>query len=281
MSVEKDVITDDAIVDNVFASDRDRGADVAAPEPQAKEPVETEPEVKADEAEIKSEDGSSKQYRDPETGRFVPLTELKTERQKRQEEARLRAEAEQRAIAAEARAEEARRYAERFYQQQHQQQQQNYQPPQPPDPFVEPEQYQRYVVGQAQLASLNERLNISQMMAEEKFGAEVVEKALQAAAQAGVAQHFVQARHPYADLVTWFNRQEAIHRIGDPTSFETRIREEERQKVLAELKKGGSASPQKFPGTLADASAAGQQGRLLTDEAIVDSLFASDRRRRA
>ena len=92
---------DSAVLDDVFASGRDRGADSAAPEPEApaaeaappeapKEPEQAKPDAKAED--------SSKQYRDPETGRFVPLTELRSEREKRQEAQKLREEAERAAM---------------------------------------------------------------------------------------------------------------------------------------------------------------------------------------
>lgn len=267
-------------LDDAFASSRDRGADDAAPAPEAIPPPKPEPEAKdasKPDAEAKGDDGEQKQYRDPETGRFVPLTELKTERQKRQEETRLRTEAEQRAIAAEARAEEARRYAENLYRQQNQQHQPQQQQV---DPWADPEGYRQTIEQQARNAALNERLNISQMMAEEKHGAEVVQKALNEAARRGVAQHFLETRNPYAELVTWYQRVESLQKIGDPQSFEQRVREEERKKVLAELK-AGPAQQQKFPGTLADAPAAGAQGSMLSDQAMLDQAFASDRRRRS
>lgn len=277
MTGTENIVSDDAIVDDVFASDRDRGADSAAPEPQAKEPVEPSLEAKGDEPKVEGEEGSSKQYRDPDNGRFVPLTELKTEREKRQGlEAQLKAESDSRAQI-ERELTEARRYAEQFQRQQ----QQHQQPPPPPiDPWTDPDGYQQAVAQQAHTVALNERLNISQMMAEEKHGAETVTKAFELASQAGVMRNFLAARNPYAELVTWYQRAEAMQKIGDPSSFEQRIREEERQKVIAELNKGGSAPQQRFPGTLSDASASGAQGRMLTDEAIVDDIFSSDRRRR-
>jgi hypothetical protein len=278
MTGTENIVSDDAIVDDIFASDRDRGADSAAPEPQAKEPVEPSLEAKGDEPKADGEDGSSKQYRDPDTGRFVPLTELKTEREKRPEvEARLRAESEQRSRM-EAELAAARRYAA----QAQQQFQQPVQQPEAPDPWTDPQGYQAFVEQRAELAALNQRLNMSEMIAEEKFGREVIDKATRWAQQNGLQRSFIGTRHPYGELVSAYQRAEAMHKIGDPTDFEKRVREEERQKVLEELKRGpASTQHQRFPGTLSDASAAGTQGRVLTDEAIVDDLFSSDRRRRA
>jgi len=271
-----------AALDSAFASGRDRGADTAAPEPKQEATPAPEPKVEAEpKAETDKPDGEPKQYRDPETGRFVPLTELKTERSKRQEEARLRAEAENRAQRLEAELAEARRYAERFQQPQQQQfaqpQQQQFEVP---DPITDPQGYQQYVVQQAQTLALSERLNMSQMMAEEKFGSETVKKALDAAAKAGVMKAFITTRHPYAELVTWYNKQEAMARIGDPTDFEKRVREEERRKVLEELKKGSGAQQQRFPGTLADTPGSGSQAPVaLSDQQLLDQAFAPSRKR--
>lgn len=267
-------VSDDAILDDVFASDRDRGADDAAPTP---EPT---PKADTEEVEAQDKDGESKRYRDPENGRFVPLTELKTERTKRQEEARLRAEAEQRALSAEAALNEARRYADQFQRGQHQPQQQQRQVEEEPDPFVDPQGYRTFIVNQAHRVALSERLNVSQMMAEDKYGAEKVSKAVDAAIKAGVALHFRDnSKHAYADIVAWHDKQEAFAEIGnDPSAFKANFEKQIREKVMAEQK--GSASPQRFPGTLADASASGAQGQVLSDEAIVNDVFSSDRRRR-
>lgn len=276
MAVDKD----EDLMSDVFASDRDRGADHAAPETEAK--VELSPES-VEKTETKghadAEDkDSSKQYRDPENGRFVPLTELKSEREKRQEAQRMRDEAEKRVAEYERRFQDLER---RFQTAQYPQPQQQMQRVQPPDPFTDPEAYQQFVVEQAQTVALSERLNTSQMLAEEKYGAQVVEEALQAALRAGVNHHFIKARNPFAELVAWHKRNQGMQRIGDDVEgFEKRIREEERQKVLAELKQGNKGQPQRFPGTLADATASGGQGAILTDEAMMADVFSSERRAR-
>lgn len=273
-------------LDAAYSKNRDRGADTAAPETQDAPKAEADA-PKGDEArEPKDETRDPfKEYRDPDTKRLVPLTELKTEREKRQEQARLREEAERRASNAEAALAEARRYAEQFQRQQNQQQQ--FQQPQHdiPDPITDPEAYREYVhraaVSDAHRLALSERLNTSQMLAEEKFGAEKVEAALKVAAQVGVLQSFIETRNPYGELMKWHAKTEAMTRIGDPTDFEKRVREEERQKVLAELKQGSANSQQRFPGTLADVPASGAQGDVpLSDQQMLDAAFASGRRRR-
>ena len=131
---------DDTLLNDVFSSGRERGADTAAPaEPDAKaaEPT-AEPQSKeAAEPEAKPEatDAEPKGYRDPSTGRFVPLKELTSEREKRQsaekardEEARLRKDAEDNWRRTQAQVEEIQRRI--------QAQAQPHQPP--PDPNLDP-----------------------------------------------------------------------------------------------------------------------------------------------
>lgn len=263
-----------AALDDAFASGRDRGADSAAPAPKVETPA---PEVEA--TKEADTEGESKRYRDPENGRFVPLTELKTERTKRQDEARLRTEAENRAAVAEAALAEARRYADQF-QRQHQPQQQAQPQQQIPDPFVEPEAYQQYVQHQAQTAVLSERLNMSQMLAEEKHGAEKVASALNVAAQAGIIPQLLRTRNPYAELMTWHARHEQFAEIGpDPSAYKANLEKTLREKIIAEMKQG-QQSPQRFPGTLADAPASGAQGAMaLSEQQLLDQSYASNRRR--
>lgn len=91
----------------------------------------------------------------------------------------------------------------------------------------------------------------------------------------------VQSRNPAKFAYDTAKRLRFLSDVGtEPDAYVTRIREEERKKVLEELKLGPPQT-QRFPGTLSDAPAAGVQGRVLSDAAIVDDVFASDRRRRA
>lgn len=298
MTVNKDAASDAALVDEIFASDRDRGADSAAPEPSVTPP----PEVKA-EASAKVEtttekvddkdddDGSSKQYRDPETGRFVPLTELKTERSKRQEEARLRTEAETRAARAEAALDEARRLWTLQQQPQHQQHVQH-EPTVPDDFWNDPnrflsqtlQQQEQRIRAEIQRERILERIEDTreQMMATHKDFEELEKAFVEAAEQSpNLLAAMAQARNPAKYAYETAKRLKFLSDVGqEPDNYVQRIREEERKKVLEELKLGPSQT-QRFPGTLSDAPAAGAQGRVLSDAAIVDDVFASDRRRRA
>ena len=158
---------DDTLLNDVFSSSRDRGADPAAPaepEAEAKEPT-AEPQSKeAVEPESKPEatDPDAKGYRDPSTGRFVPLKELTTEREKRQaaeksreEEARLRTAAE----------ENARLYEQRIADIERRLQASQNPPQPPPDPNFDPAGALAYQQNEFQQALLNQRLNTSEMFA--------------------------------------------------------------------------------------------------------------------
>lgn len=283
-------------LDDVFSSSRDRGADSAAPEHVEEAPA---PEVKAEAVEPKAETevadaeiDAQPQGRDPKTGRFVPVSELISERNKYRskvdEEARLRMQAEERA---------------KFYESQFQAVQRQQQQPPPrqeaprpielPDPFTDPQGYAAAVHAQAlekaQSIALNEKCNTSEMLAREKHGDDLVNQALDAATRAGIAPRFVQAPNPYGDMVRWFKQAQALQRIGhDPDAYEKSIRDKLREEILAELKAGkltttgrpAAPQPQRFPGTLADATASGAQGAVLTDEAMMADVFGSGRRSR-
>lgn len=284
---------DDTLLNDVFSSGRDRGADSAAPaEPtvEAKEPEpKAEPQEKAAEPEAKAAepDGSEPRgYRDPATGRFVPLKELTSEREKRQtaekardEEARLRKDAE----------DSKRQYEQRIAEIERRLQAAQNPPQPPPDPNLDPAGALAYEREQFQQALLNQRLNTSEMLTRNKHGDQLVDAAFQAAQQAGVLQHFVRARDCYGEMVKWHRHQQVLARVGeDPDAYEKTLEEKIRAKVLEELKTGnravmpGQAPPaQQFPGTLADATGTGSNAAVpVSDEAVMGSVFSSGRKRR-
>lgn len=281
------VETDNSL-DDVFASNRDRGADTAAPEPEAVKETAPQPEVKAEAPKgdaDKAPDDSSKQYRDPETGRFVPLTELKTERHKRQEEARLRQESEQRAIRAEAELEAYRRLLD---QQKAPQQQQQSQQQQEFDPLLNPKEWENSlresIRAEMLAADYKNRVASSEVLARSKYqDFDKMSEIFVAAAQQypHLRQQVINAPMPAEFAYQTAKRLVFEHKMGgDPDAYEKRIREEERQRVMQELK-AGPPQQQRFPGTLADAPAAGGQGQNLSDSAMLGDIFSSQRRTRA
>lgn len=284
-----DKSADDAVLDELFSSSRDRGADSAAskaePEVQAPEPVADKP-IEQQSEELNGE-AKPQGYRDPSTGRFVPLKELTSEREKRQaaeksreDEARLRQQAE----------DNARRWQADLEALQRRQQAAQNPPAPPPDPLTDPEGAFSHLQQTFEQRLLNQSLNFSEGRARDKFGDETVNAALQAAQQANVTQHFVHRADAFADLVKWHKGQLNRQRVGDDVdAFEKRIREEERQKTIEDLKTGRVSvmpgqtpqQPQRFPGSLNDATASGPQGaQPVSDEAIAAGMFSTDRKRR-
>jgi len=290
MTTEKSA--DDAVLEGLFSSGRDRGADFAVPkdEPEVQEPEpkaeQAEPE-KPDATEEPKEDPKPKGFRDPDNGRFVPHAALHEEREKHRgtrksldDEARLRQQAE----------ENARRYQSELEAMQRRFQAAQNPPPPPPDPLTDPEGAFSHLQQAFEQRLLNQSLNFSEGRARDKFGDEVVNAAVQAAQQANVTQHFIHRPDAFADLVKWHKSQLNRQRVGDDVdAFEKRIREEERQKTIEDLKNGRVSvmpgqtpqQPQRFPGSLNDATASGPQGaQPVSDEAIAAGMFSTDRKRR-
>lgn len=272
MSTEAD---DDAAALAAFEDNgRDRAeadAPAAAPAPAPQEPPAATPEARAEPApaapDTPADDG--KQHR-------VPVGELLTEREKRKQSDRLAAEAaanerthRQRAEAAEARLEAIER-AQR-------------QPP--PDPRRDPQGAVQHQLAEERLMRIDQRADFSERMAVITYGKELVDKAAAAALKAGVAHHFyVTSKDPYEDTVRWFKRQEVQSEIGgDLDGWKKKQTEAIRAQVLAELQGGGapgSSSP-RIPGSLASATAAGQQGAMpVTDEHMLGQIFDPERKDR-
>lgn len=292
-----DKSADDTALDDVFSSSRDRGARSAAsvaepvreeptPEPIAPDKVE-EPEASAPEPEAKP-----KGYRDPESGRFVPLGELQTEREKRQEaqkereeEARLRRLAEDNASRLEKQVAEIQRsIAARTSQ------------PPPPDPLMDPEGAFTHIQTQFSQQLRNQALDFSERLARRHHGNAAVDAAFKAAEAAGAIPQMINTADPYEELMIWHKRQQTLARVGDdPEAYEKRIREEARQQVIEELKAGkmslagGPAVPApqphqqpRFPTGLADATGAGSNvAQPVNDEVMMAGVFDSGRKRRA
>lgn len=288
---------DDTLLSDVFSSGRDRGADPAAPvetpTPEAQESEQkAEPDKPAEpDAKPEGQDDDSKPqgYRDPSTRRSVPLKELTTEREKRQsaekareEEARLRKDAEDNWRRTQAQVEEIQRKLQAA---------QN--PPQPPpDPNLDPAgalAHERQTIAQAML---NQRLNFSELLARNKHGDAIVDTALKAATDAGVINEawVNRSKDFYGDLISWHRRQQVLQRVGDdPDAYEKTLEEKIRAKVLEELKTGnravmpGQAPPTQpqFPGTLADVTSTGTNAaQPISDEAVMGSVFGSGRKRK-
>lgn len=173
-------------------------------------------------------DASQEQTRADESP-TVPRKALEDERRKRQEMERRIADIE-------------RQYAPR---QQAPQQQQQPQQIEMPDPWTDPHGYAQFVTQQAavyahRVASeqaearmLNRELNRSEKRARKTHGDEIVDAALQAAQQAGVAQRFIAEDDAYEEIVNWYNDYQIA---ANPQSY--------REKIEAEILAKHGLTPQ-------------------------------------
>ena len=274
--------------DDVFARNGDATPTPAAPEAEGG-PVRDEVGRFAPRTETPASTPEPQATPEPtddarDANRHVPLRELLAERERFKKEKGLREEFERRATEHETRA----RTLEQMYHQAQRQPQQQPQQDQPqqqqaPDPYADPEGFAQHQSQQQFLARRNDIANMSEAIARRTHGAEIVDKAIQAALQTGAAQHFYQrAADPYGELIDWYKHQTALQRIGpDPDAYEKSVETKLREKILAELKAGGTKPQQRFPGSLADATATGVGGQHLTEQAIADELFSTTRNRRA
>jgi hypothetical protein len=117
------------------------------------------------------------------------------------------------------------------------------QPPETPAPdfYEDPQGAVRHQMQPIQNEVLNMRLDMSQAMAEQQFGVDVVQKAtdaLAAAAQTnpGIAQSVMQAKSPYHEVVKWHQQQQVSAEIGsDPDAWKAKEREKIRAELQAEM----------------------------------------------
>jgi hypothetical protein len=292
-----DTAVDDGALDSVFASDRDRGGKAAPPEPSprsesvpesAEKPAGTEAESEGDDP---SKRDPFQKYRDPETGRMVPLNELKSEREKRQEASRKFEEADKRAKDLEAKYSELERRLAAAQRPQFQQQPIQQQPQrQRPDPWQDPEgalAFEReQILSTAHSQVFETRLAVSEeLMASKPDYATMKELFVETARNnPALTQQMIQHPLPAKFAYEMGKKLSAEREVGsDLEAFKAKIREEARQQVLEELKAGTTVNPQpqKFPGTLADATpSGGDQGPHLSREAVMSSVFDTNRRRK-
>ena len=293
-----DIFNSDHDSDDELVSSADEQSTKAEAQPTEQPPA--EPEAEPSEPEPSSEpEANADADEGLDDGRMVSVAALHSERDKRKEEARLRGEAEERAKFYKAQAETFMQQAAQPVQQPVQQQ------PEPqvelPDIYDDPEGHTRAVAEQVatrvQSQMIDRMVNASQVRANSVYGKQVVDEALDAAHNAGVARQFISEPEPFEALMTWHRRTKAIEEFGDdPAAYKERMEKEVREKVLAELKAGGQviehqpngngqpvqpAQPQRLPGSLVDAPAQGVQGRQMSQQGLADQLFDSERDRHA
>jgi hypothetical protein len=202
---------------------------------EAEKPAAPEPEPQGD-----------GRARDPETGRFVPISALLDERDKRQAETRKREDLEQ--------------------------QLQRYQQPQQPEYVpTDPSGIIQYALAEQQRVAFNERLNTSELMARQAHGEDIVSEAqqafLSAVGQNPMLQQQLQGQiHPYDFVVKWHKQHKLMSEIGqDPEAWRKSEAEKIRAQVLAELQGQGvspAQSSQQPPPSVVGRPAAARAGSV-------------------
>lgn len=195
---------------------------------------------------------------EPEPTR-VPITAMLDEREKRQ--------------AAERELQQLRQWREQMEAQARAAQQKT------PDIYEDPEGFVRQTQASVQQALWNERLNMSEALARDKFGDETVESARDAfmrAAQANPAIYAEMRQHPnpYSYVVNWHKRQSILSEIGeDPDKWKQSqleaLKEQVRQELLSQAQP--SPKPNAPPPSLSKAPARGTDA--INPGNAFDSLF--------
>lgn len=295
MTMANEPADDTALLEDVFGSDREgRGGKEPAEQTsdqlrdergrfsgRAETPApETPPEAQNVEAAQQPKQEAQPQAPEPppdqNANRHVPLSELMAERKNRQE-------FERRLMEREA---EAKALAQLVQQLQRVPQAQTQQPPpqeQVPDAFTDPQGFIQYEMSKVQQQQREAILDLYEDRVREKFGDQKVDAALQLALQTGADLQLRKMANPWSSLMMWHRDFQARQEIGnDFEAFKKRVSEEAVAKALEGLKQGNvpAAHQQRFPGTLAGATATGTQGATLTDEAAMADVFGSDRRQR-
>lgn len=243
--------------DNAIAPAAEPAAEPETPVEPTPPPPEPEPSAPAEPAQVPAPEPApaAPEVKQPEAG-AIPITALLDEREKR-------------------RAAEAELAQFRAQQQQ---------PAEVPDRYEDPEGFEAYQQQQTQRALLNTRLDLSEDMARERHGDELVDKARDWAIQRfkeNPAYHaeVLSKRNPYAHVVAEFQRHDALNRIGDPSRIDAFLAWEAAQAQLAATPPGAAPpppSPAIPPRSLASAPSAGGvlTDVVQTDEEVFEETFA-------
>jgi hypothetical protein len=215
-----------------------------APEAQVEAPAEV--------AEPTGEQEAAPPVAAEEKPQTIPITALLDEREKRQDAIRKAEGSERRAEEAERRLKELERRIAAAQQQR-----------KPPDFFEKPEEAVKAQVDPILHRMFSDKLDFSEALAEEKYGAETVETAKQAFIQAMqedpdlYRKVVVTSKHPYDAVVKWHKKHSALSKIGDdPEAYIAA--EIERRLQEAQQSQSSPAPVNRPPISLAAAPAAGR-----------------------
>ena len=163
-------------------------------------------------------------------------------------------------------------------------------PPQPLDPVGDPEGFARTVLQQnaalhqqMQEQALHQRANMSEMLARRDHGSEKVDKAVQAAVEAGLNRNFMSQPDPYRALMDWHTAQDIAQQVGpDLKAWEAKKEAEIEARVLERLRTGvkPAATPQILPPSLSSATRASTTAPVIQDASdfFRNALFAKPQR---
>ena len=133
-----------------------------------------------------------------------------------------------------------------------------------PDPAEDPRAFAAYQQQQVQQVLWNERLNMSEAMARQSHGNEVVDAAREAFAAAVKSSPALYAEmqrqpNPYSYVVQWHQRQKMLDEIGpDPAAYRARLMEQIKAEMAAQAAPGAPTTPkQNLPPSMASAPSAG------------------------
>lgn len=167
-------------------------------------------------------------------------------------------------------ARELKKEVERLRQEQEASRQAALQPVKVPDPYEDPDGYNRYVQDSVQQNAWSMRAEMSGRFAEQKFGRETVEAALSWAQQEGqrdptLGQRVQMQASPVEWVVEQYNRDQLLQRIqSDPT-------------LSAQLMSGAVSPQATVPGVVAPQPAAALQPVAVTPKAAPPRSLATAR----
>lgn len=140
-----------------------------------------------------------------------------------------------------------------------------------PDPISDPIAYDRAIQNRIQWESLNNRLNVSELLARQKYGDDLDKKValFQEAAKRdpSLSAKVKSEIHPYEFVYEHGKKLEALAEVGDdPVSYKAKIEAEIRAKVMAELElakaepaPAAAAPALKVPASLGNVRSAGSR----------------------
>lgn len=145
-----------------------------------------------------------------------------------------------------------------------------------PDPIDNPDAYARYNADMARFAAINTKLEVTEDLAREKFGDELVDKARDWALNAfandpATRQKIIDSRNPYRTVVEMYQRDQMVSQV-QPDDWAQFQAWKQAQAAAPTAPTAPEAPPP--PKSIAAApSAGGVQHVALGEEAIFTSLF--------